>query len=97
MGKQSDLSCNDRWWWHLSILDVRSYLGADYDTDSCLVFAEVRKRLAVSKQATQIFDGEKINIRNQNELEFWKQYQIKISDRSTGLRTEMLARTQIGS
>jgi hypothetical protein len=31
-----------------SILDVRSFRAADYDTDHCLVVAKVRERLAVS-------------------------------------------------
>jgi hypothetical protein len=43
--------------WHSSILDVRSLRGADCDIDHYLVVAEVRERLAVSKQATQKFDG----------------------------------------
>jgi len=44
--------------WHSSVLDVRSFRGADCDTDHYLVVAKVRERLAVSKQAAQRFDGE---------------------------------------
>jgi len=37
--------------WHSSVLDVRSFRGADCDTDHYLVIAKVRERLAMGKQA----------------------------------------------
>ena len=40
--------------WHSSILDVRSFRGADCDTDQYLVVAKVRERLAISKQTAQV-------------------------------------------
>ena len=47
--------------------------------------ANVRERLAVSKQATQKFNGEIFNVRKLNELEVRKQYQIEISNRFAAL------------
>jgi hypothetical protein len=40
--------------WHSSMLNVRSFRGADCDTDQYLVVAKVGERLAVSKKAAQI-------------------------------------------
>jgi len=48
------------------------------DTDHYLVVANVREGLAVSKQAAQKFDGERFYLRNLNELEVRKHYQIEI-------------------
>jgi hypothetical protein len=42
--------------WHSSILDVRSFRGADCDTDNYLVVTKVRERLAGRKQAAQKFE-----------------------------------------
>jgi len=65
--------------WHLSILDVWSFRGADYDTYHYLAVAKLRERLAVNKQTAQMFDGERFNLRKLNELKVRKQYQIEIT------------------
>ena len=52
--------------WHSSVLDVRSFRGADCDTDHYLVIAKVRVRLAVGKQAAQRFDRQRFNLRKLN-------------------------------
>jgi hypothetical protein len=40
--------------WHLSILDVQFFRGADCDTYHCLVVAKFRERLLINKWVTQI-------------------------------------------
>jgi len=47
--------------WHSSILDILYFTEADCDTDHCLVVAQVRERLTVSKQAAKKFEGETIS------------------------------------
>jgi len=42
-----------------SVLDGRSFRGADCDTGQYLVVAKVRERLTVSKQEIQGSDGER--------------------------------------
>jgi len=71
--------------WHLNTQDVLNFRGADCDTDHCLVVANVRESLVVSKQATQKFDGERFNLGKPHELEVRKKYQIEISNRFAAL------------
>ena len=67
--------------WHSSILDLRSFRGADFDTDQYLVITKVRERLAVGKQAAQRFDRQRFNLRKLNEPEVREHCQIEITNR----------------
>ena len=54
--------------WHSYMLKVRSFRESDCGTDRCLVVAKVRKRLEVNKQAAQMFDVERFNLRTLSDF-----------------------------
>ena len=64
---------------------MRSFRGADCDTDHYLLIAKARKRLAVGKQAAQGFDRQRFNLRKLNKPEVREQYQIGITNRFAAL------------
>jgi hypothetical protein len=69
---------------HSSILDVRSFRGADCDSDHYLVVAEVRERLAVNKRMVKEMDVERFNLKHLNEVGN-KQYQVTIKHKFAAL------------
>jgi len=71
--------------WYSNVLDVRSFWGAECDTDHYLVIAEVRKRLAVRKQAAQRLVRQRFKLSKLNDLEVRKEYQIDIKNRFAAL------------
>jgi hypothetical protein len=55
------------------------------------VFAKVREKLAVRKQAAQKFDGKLFNLRRLNDLEVRKQCQIEITNRFAALENVLVS------
>jgi hypothetical protein len=61
--------------WNSIILDVRSFSGADSDSDHCPMAAKVKEGLAA-----QNFDMKRYNLSKLSEREVVQQYQIKMSN-----------------
>jgi hypothetical protein len=61
---------------HSNILDVRSFRGADCNTDYYLVVAKLRERISVSKRARQNFDLERFDLKKFNDVDVKEKYQV---------------------
>jgi hypothetical protein len=70
---------------HSNILDVRSFRGADCDSDHYLVVAKVRERLAVGKRIVKKMDVERFNLKQLNEEQVKEQYQVTIKNKFAAL------------
>jgi hypothetical protein len=71
--------------WHSGIFDVQPFRGDNCDTDHYVVIAKVRKRLSVKKQEALNSNMERFNLKQLNEMEVKKEYQIDISNRFVAL------------
>jgi hypothetical protein len=69
---------------HSTVLDVRSFRGADCDTDRCLVVAKVRERLAVSKRVARKIDIERFSVKTLDERDV-EQYQVSTRNKFAAL------------
>ena len=66
---------------HSNVLDVQSFRRADCDVDHCLVVAEVRERLSVTKQETHKFCMGRFSLKKSIKVEHKGQYHVTISER----------------
>ncbi|KAJ4442895.1 hypothetical protein ANN_04488 [Periplaneta americana] len=68
---------------HTSIVDIRTFRGADCNSDHYLVIGELRERLSVAKRVEQQVNITKFNILKLKDEEAKQNYQVEISNFAT--------------
>ncbi|KAJ4435216.1 hypothetical protein ANN_23794 [Periplaneta americana] len=72
---------------HTSIVDIRTFTGADCNSDHYLVIGELRERLSVAKRVEQQVNITKFNILKLKDEEAKQNYQVEISNRFATLES----------
>ncbi|KAJ4449477.1 hypothetical protein ANN_00876 [Periplaneta americana] len=72
---------------HTSIVDIRTFRGADFNCGHYLVIGELRERLSVAKRVEQQVNITKFNILKLKDEEPKQNYQVEISNRFATLES----------
>ncbi|KAJ4446465.1 hypothetical protein ANN_13161 [Periplaneta americana] len=72
---------------HTSVVDIRTFRGADCNSDHYLVIGELRERLSVAKRVEQQVNITKFNILKLKDEEAKQNYQVEISNRFATLES----------
>ena len=72
---------------HTSVVDIRTFRGADCNSDHYLVIGELRERLSVAKRVEQQVNIGRFNIPKLKDEETKQHYQIEISNRFAALES----------